>query len=102
MRKVVVMVGMVGRGHKPARARNGEAASAKGEYAGKYSGLEADGCISIEAENKRGRASLSFLAPFDHTRRKLTARRVPRCEILAGAWDYGAAQISRRFRIHAS
>ena len=101
MRKVVVMVGMV------ERAQTGSRASAKGEYAGKYSGLEADGCISIEAENKRGRASLSFLAPFDHTRRKLTARRVPRCEILAGAWDYGRclglwAQISRRFRIHAS
>ena len=73
-----------------------EAASAKGEYAGTDSGLEADVGISmaaaVEAENKRGRASLSFLGPL------ITSTARKRAEILAGAWDYGAAQISHRLR----
>ena len=72
-----------------------EAASAKGEYAGTDSGLEADVGISmaaaVEAENKRGRASLSFLGPL------ITSTARKRAEILAGAWDYGPAQISHRF-----
>ena len=60
-----------------------EAASAKGEYAGTDSGLEADGGISM-ADNKRGRASLSFLGPFDHVDCGASVPYIPRAG--GGRW----------------